>query len=418
VRILTQFIFGFWDRWQEIFETLRRNKMRTALTALSVSWGILMLIILLGAGQGLENQVQTNFKDDAVNSIWIRPGRASIPFKGLRPGRKILFTNADLEAVKSVEGVEHTSGRFYMYGTEYTVNHGTKNASFDARSVHPGHQFLEKTIVTRGRYINDLDIEERRKVCVVGKPVAEFFFGGANPIGKFLTVRGIQYKIVGEFIDEGGEGELQKIFLPITTAQRAYNAHGELHHILFTVGDADLETSKRIEAEVRALLARRLNFSPDDTRALRVRNNLLEYHKIKQIFAIIRAFLWIVGIGTITASVIGVSNIMLISVAERTVEIGVRKALGATPTSIVAMIIKESMFVTAIAGYLGLVAGVGLLEFFNRVLPENDYITDPQVDINVALVALAMLVVSGVIAGFIPAQRAARISPIAALRDE
>ena len=406
------------DRWQEIFETLRRSKVRTALTALSVAWGILMLILLLGAGQGLENQVQSNFKDDAVNSIWVRPGRAAMPYQGLRPGRKILFTNEDLEAVKSIPGIEHISGRFYMYGATYTINYGAKSASFDVRSVHPAHQYLEKTIITKGRFLNELDIQERRKVAVLGKPVAKFFFGDASPVGQFLTIRGIQYKVVGEFIDEGSEGELQKIYLPISTAQRAYNAHGQLHHILFTLGDADLETSKRIESEVRSLLATRLHFSPDDQRALRVRNNLEEFYKIKQIFAIIRAFLWIVGIGTITASVVGVSNIMLISVAERTVEIGVRKALGATPTSIVAMILKESMLVTALAGYLGLVAGVGLLELFNRVLPDNDYITNPQVDLNVALIALAMLVVSGTLAGFIPAQRAAKVSPVVALRNE
>jgi putative ABC transport system permease protein len=412
------FLLQFFDRWQEIFDTLRRNKVRTALTALSVSWGIFMLIILLGAGQGLENQVQTNFKDDAVNSIWVRPGRAALPYKGLRPGRKILFTNEDLAAVASVDGIEHMSGRFYMYGAEYTVNYGTKNASFDVRSVHPGHQFLEKTIVTRGRFLNELDIEDRRKVAVVGKPVSKFFFGDGSPLGKFLTVRGIQYKIVGEFIDEGGEGELQKVYLPITTAQRAYNAHGEIHHILFTVGDANLETSQRIESEVRSLLARRLHFAEDDPRALRVRNNLEEFSKISQIFSLIRIFLWIVGIGTIAASVVGVSNIMLISVAERTVEIGVRKALGAPPTSIVAMILKESVLVTALAGYLGLIAGVGLLELFNRTLPENDYITNPQVDLNVALSALAILVVAGTLAGIVPAIRAARVSPVVALRSE
>ncbi len=411
-------LLQIFDRWQEIFDTLRRNKVRTALTALSVSWGIFMLIILLGAGQGLENQVQTNFKDDAVNSIWIRPGRAAQPFNGLRPGRKILFTNEDLAAVASVDGIEHISGRFYMYGAEYTVNYGTKNASFDVRSVHPGHQYLEKTIVTRGRFLNELDIDDRRKVAVIGKPVSEFFFDKGSPLGKFLTVRGIQYKIVGEFIDEGGEGELQKIYLPITTAQRAYNAHGQVHHILFTVGDANLETSQRIEAEVRALLARRLHFSIGDPRALRVRNNLEEYYKISQIFSLIRIFLWIVGIGTIAASVVGVSNIMLISVAERTVEIGVRKALGAPPNSIVAMILKESVLVTSLAGYLGLIAGVGLLEIFNRALPENDYITNPEVDLNVALSALAILIVAGTIAGIVPAIRAARVSPVVALRNE
>tara|TARA_R110002096_G_scaffold436038_2_gene665849 strand:+ start:115953 stop:117185 length:1233 start_codon:yes stop_codon:yes gene_type:complete len=408
----------FLDRWIEIFETLRRNKLRTALTGLSVGWGILMLIILLGAGQGLQNQAEANFKDDAVNSIWIRPERAALPFEGLRPGRKILFTNADIEAVRRVPGVEHITGRFNLRGEEYTVNYGAKNASFGIRAVNPGHQFIEKTIITSGRYINDTDIDEHRKVAVIGKPISEFFFGKASPIGEYLTIRGIQYKIVGTFTDEGGEGELQKIFLPITTTQRAYNAHGDVHHLMFSVGNASLERSEAIEKQVVALLAERLNFSPEDTRAIRVRNNLKEYSKIARIFSLIRAFLWIVGIGTITASVIGVSNILLISVAERTVEIGVRKALGANPFSIVAMVLKEAFVVTGLAGYLGLFAGVGLLELFNRFLPNNEYIVNPEVDLSVALIALGMLVVSAMLAGLIPASRAARVSPIVALRNE
>lgn len=406
------------DTWIEVFETLRRNKLRTFLTGLSVGWGILMLILLLGTGQGLQNQAESNFKDDAVNSIWIRPGRAALPHQGLRPGRKIRFRNADIEAVARIPGVEHITGRFYMYGEDYTISYGTKNASFDVRSVNPGHQFIEKTIITRGRYINEADIIERRKIAVIGKPVSEFFFGDKSPIGHYLVIRGIQYKVVGTFIDEGGEGELQKIFLPITTAQRAYNAHDEVHHLMFTVGNANLETSKAIEERVISLLAGRLHFSEKDPRALRVRNNLEEFSKISRIFSIIRIFIWIVGIGTITASVIGVSNILLISVAERTKEIGVRKALGAPPRAIITMILKESLVVTAFAGYLGLVLGVGLLELFTRVIPENDHILRPEVDIRVALIALALLVVSAMLAGLVPASRAARVNPIVALRDE
>ncbi|MCP4448873.1 MAG: ABC transporter permease [Myxococcales bacterium] len=406
------------DRWLEVFETLRRNKLRTTLTGLSVGWGIFMLILLLGAGQGLQNQAETNFRDDAVNSISIRPGRASLPFQGLRPGRKIRFTNADIDAVSRIPGVEHITGRFYLRGEEYTVNYGAKNASFDVRAVNPGHQFTEKTIVTSGRYLNETDIGEHRKVAVIGAPIAKFFFGKTSPIGHYLTIRGIQYKVVGTFTDEGGEGELQKIFLPITTTQRAYNAHNDVHHIIFTVGDATLERSRAIEGEVVALLARRLHFSEEDKRAVRVRNNLEKYSKIRRIFSIIRAFLWVVGIGTITASVIGVSNILLISVAERTVEIGVRKALGATPTSIVSMILKEALVVTGMAGYLGLFAGVGLLELFNHFSPNNDYITNPEVDLRVALIALGILVVSAMLAGLVPASRAARVSPIVALRNE
>lgn len=408
----------FFDHWQEIFQTLRRNKMRAALTGLSVAWGILMLIVLLGAGQGLQNQVESNFEDDATNSIWVRPGKTALPFMGLRPGRQVKFTNDDYEAVKRIPGVEHASGRFYMHGVTYTVNYGTKSASFDARSVHPGHQYLEKTVITSGRYLNEQDIDQQRKVAVIGAPVATFFFGNDDPLGEYLTVRGIQYKIVGTFIDDGGEGELQKIYLPVTTAQRAYNAHGELHHLLFTVGDASVEQSRLIEERVREVLAERLHFDAKDAGALRMRNNVEDFHKIRQVFALIRTFLWIVGLGTITASIIGVSNILLISVAERTVEIGVRKALGATPFSIVSMILKESLLVTGLAGYLGLFAGIALLELFNSVLPANDYIKNPSVDLSVAITALVILVVSGMIAGFIPASRAASVSPVVALRSE
>lgn len=408
----------FIDHWQEIFQTLRRNKMRAALTGLSVAWGILMLIVLLGAGQGLQNQVESNFTDDATNSIWIRPGRTALPYMGLRPNRQIKFTNADYEALQRISGVEHVTGRFYMRGVSYTVNYGTKSASFDVRSVHPDHQYLEKSIITSGRFLNERDIEERRKVAVIGAPISTFFFGDDSPLGSYLVIRGIQYKVVGTFIDDGGEGELQKIYLPITTAQRAYNAHGQIDHLLFTVGKASVEESRRIEHDVRTMLATRLHFDPDDSGALRVRNNVEEFHKIQQIFSLIRIFIWIVGLGTITASVVGVSNILLISVAERTSEIGVRKALGATPFSIVSMILKESLLVTSLAGYLGLFAGVGLLELVDKLLASNDYIKNPSVDIGVALTALGILVVAGMIAGFIPARRAARVSPVVALRSE
>lgn len=407
----------FLDRWREIIETLSRNGVRTALTGLAVAWGVFMFILLVGAGQGLQNQVAENFRDDAINSIWIRPGKTSLPHEGLQPGRQLRFTNEDIEALRHLPGVEYLSGRFYMDGS-YTVNYGAKNASFDVRSVHPDHQYLEKTIIVRGRYLNEIDIDEARKVAVIGVPVAEFFFGDQNPLGAFLTVRGIQYKIVGVFRDEGGEGELQKIYLPITTAQRAYNAHGRVDHLLFTVGNADLATSRHIEEKVRELLGERHHFDPEDRRALWLRNNVVEFHRIVQIFDLIRIFMWIVGLGTIIASVVGVGNIMLISVAERTVEIGVRKALGATPISIITMVVKESLLITGLAGYAGLCMGIGALELFSRFVPENDYIRNPEVDLSVAIASVALLVVAGALAGYVPASRAASINPVAALRDE
>jgi putative ABC transport system permease protein len=405
------------DKWQEIFGNLQRHKLRTALTGIAVGWGIFMLILLLGAGKGLSNKVEEKFADDAINSIWIHRGQTALPYRGLRPGRQIQFGLSDIKAVQEVPGVEHITGRFYMREA-FTVSYGSKNSSFDVRAVHPGHQYIEKTIILQGRYLNDIDIEERRKTAVIGIAVKKFFFPNENPVGKYITIRGTQYRVVGVFEDEGDDGELQKIFIPITTAQRAYGAGDQIHAIMFTVGEAGVDQARRISEQVKQVLSRRHRVDPEDRRAFRIRNNVEEFHKITQLFELINLIIWIVGAGTILAGVVGVSNILLISVAERTVEFGVRKALGATPLSIVVMVLKESLLVTAVAGYAGLVAGVGLLELASHYLPDNDYIKNPEVDIRIALIALITLVVAGALAGYFPARRAARIDPVAALRDE
>jgi putative ABC transport system permease protein len=401
----------------EIFSTLSKNKLRTLLTALSVAWGMFMLVILLGAGRGLQNGVEWEFRDDAVNSISFGGGMTSIPYKGRRPGRDIVFENGDYDALpREIPRIDHISGRFWLWG-EYTVSYRDKHSAFDVIGVHPDHRLLEKTEIVRGRYVDEIDIAERRKVAVIGAAVKDFLFGKEDPIGDHINIRGLEYMVVGVFEDIGGEAELRRIFVPISTAQLIYKQPDRIHRLTFTIGDADVDESQKIAEQARRLLAASHDFSPDDRRAVRVQNNLEQFVRMTRVFAWIRVFVWVVGIGTLLAGIVGISNIMLISVAERTREIGVRKALGATPGSIIRMIMAEAVLLTASAGYLGLVAGVALVELVAHYVPEAPFLRNPSVDIEAALMGTALIVIASALAGFFPAWRAARVNPIVALRD-
>jgi putative ABC transport system permease protein len=405
------------DRWQEIWDTLVQNKLRTVLTMLAMSWGIFMLVVLLGLGRGLSNGVTSGFADDAVNSIWIFGGQTSVAHEGLPLGRRIQFDNRDVDATKKTEGVEHLSGRFNWSG-EQRVRVGDKVASFDVRAVHPGHLYLEKTEIVLGRFLNDADLEGRRKVAVVGIPVAEFLFDRRDVVGEWIEVGKIAFQVVGVFDDAGGEGELRKVYVPISTAQAAWGGSDKVAMMMFTVGEAGVEESKRIAERVRGQLAEAHDFAATDPQATRVRNNVENFDRFQKIFRMIDIFIWLMGACTIVAGVVGVSNIMMIIVRERTKEIGVRKALGATPWNIVGTIIQEAVFLTAAAGYMGLVAGVGFLALVAKLVPSNDMFKNPEVDLGIAIAATCVLVAAGALAGFFPARAAARVNPIVALRDE
>jgi len=411
------------DRWQEVLSTLARNGLRSALTALSVAWGIFMLVVLLGLGQGLQNGTESQFADDAANSVWIFGGSTSRPFQGLPVNRRVVFDNEGYEAVRKVKGVDKLTGRFFargaMFGNELQIRVGAKVSSFDVRSVHPDHLYLEKTIIVAGRYLNDLDIQEKRKVAVIGVPVAEFLWGTTDDvIGQALAINGVTFRVVGLFTDDGDAGELRKLYIPISTAQLAFNGADRVNVMMFTVGDKSVSETKVLVDEIQALLAERERFDPGDPQATRVRNNLEQYQSFQEIFWMLRFFIKVMGACTLVAGIVGVSNIMMIAVKERTKEIGVRKALGASPWTIVSTILQESIFLTLLAGYLGLVAGVGLLELVAWLVPKNDFFSNPSVDLQVALIATGVLVAAGALAGFIPARTAARVSPIVALRDE
>ncbi|HBH07583.1 MAG TPA: ABC transporter permease [Flavobacteriales bacterium] len=405
------------EKWREIYDVFKANKLRTFLTSFSVSWGIFMLIILLGAGKGLRNGFEYDFRDDAINSVWLRPGQLSMPFRGMQSGRRIKFTNEDFDMIgRAYEEVDHITGRYAMWSVPVEYNNEVNTLNF--RGVHPDHKFLENTEVTRGRYISNVDLQEVRKVAVIGIETKQALFGEKEALGEYITIFKIPFKVVGIFEDSGGRWENSMIYLPVTTAQKVFNAKNELNRIMFTTGDASNERVSTLVEDLRLQLSDRLLFDPSDERALHIHNNVQEFALFNSIFTGINAFVWIIGIMTLIAGVVGISNIMMITVKERTKEIGIRKALGATPNSITTMILMEAVVVTSIAGYTGLVLGVFGLEYLSSFTKDPGTFMNPGVDFGVAFSAAVLLVIFGTIAGLIPAMKASRVKPIVALRDE
>jgi putative ABC transport system permease protein len=412
------------DKWQEIFHTIEKNKLRSFITAFNVAWGIFILIILMGFGRGFQNGVHNQFKDDAENSIFINGGTTSVAHKGMQPGKKINFTNEDFDIIRQkVEGIEYMTGRFYVSG-QFTVRYKNNYSSFDIRAVHPDHLHLEKSIMEEGRYINEKDLREKRKIAVIGVKVAKVLFNEINPIGKYIDINGIKYKVVGKYNDFGEDDETKVIYIPISTAQLAYGGSNKVHRLMLTVGDASLEESLSIQDEIHQILSSRHTFSKDDKSAVWIFNLWEEYVKWMNIFDGIRIVLAAVGIFTLLAGVVGVSNIMLIVVKERTREIGVRKAIGATPLSVIGLFLMEALLITLVSGYIGMVGGMMFIEsgllanlmvFFGFPM---DFFINPGVNFTNAVVATLILAMAGTLAGYFPARKAAKIKPVEALKDE
>jgi len=403
------------DKWQEIFATISKNKLRTFLTAFSVAWGIFILIVLLGAGKGLSNGAEKEFVHDAVNSLNIEGGQTVTPYKGIKPGRSILLTNEDYDLVSSkIAHIEHSTAARFQRNSN-TLSYGNQHAGFMVRACMPEHNYLENATTIEGRFLNQMDIREFRKVCAIGVPVKKALFKEESPIGKFIDVSGTPYEVVGVFTDPGN-GDNERIYIPITTEQKAMNANNRIDNIWSSLDRVALDNSDAIVKQVRDLLAAKHNFSPADVNAVRIENWSEDYKRMLTMLDGIKIFIWIIGIFTLIAGIVGVSNIMMIIVKERTKEIGVRKAIGATPISIVMLIVQEAIFITAIAGYTGLVLGVGLLQLFNET--ESDFFQHPSVDFNVAIAATLLIILSGALAGLFPALKASRVQPVEALRTE
>ncbi len=405
------------DKWQEIFSTIRSNKLRTFLTGFSVAWGIFMLIILLGSGYGLENGVKREFEGDAVNYISINSGITSMPYKGMKAGRFIRFENDDKTLLGNIDQVDKSSSRTFVFNGQ-NLSYKTEYGSFDIFAITPEYYYVESLEITNGRYINDYDVEHFRKSVVLGKVVKEALFKHKEPVGEYIKINGVPFKVVGWFDDPGGDRDVSRVYIPVSTAQRVFNMGNHIRNVCLMLDDADTEESNVVLGEARNQLARKYKFDPDDPRALFVYNSIENFQQFMDLFAGIRLFIWIIGIGTIIAGIVGVSNIMMIVVKERTKEIGIRKSMGATPWSIVSLILQESVLITAFAGYIGLVLGVGLLELVSSILPSTDYFANPEVDFRIAIGATLILIFAGTIAGFVPARKASSIKPVEALRDE
>lgn len=410
------------ERWQEIFETLRKNKLRTFLTGLSVASGIFILVILLGFSKGLENGVRSEFEGDATNLITVWTGVTTKGYKGLNPGRYVQMKNDnfDLISEKYKDNIDHKSSIYSIWGAQITYNNESVN--YRVRGVMPGQQFIENASLVSGRFLNEPDVEESRKVAVIGQRLKLDLFKNEDPLDKIISIFGVNFKVVGVFTDPGGEREEQQAYIPVSTSQKVFGAGQDIRNMLFTIKMSDnFEEATQLSNQMALAIENELKtihtVAPDDQSAVRVFNRLDEARKIYSLIATIQAVFWFIGIGTIVAGVVGVGNIMIIIVKERTKEIGIRKALGAQPNSIIGMILQEAIFVTMFAGLFGLVFGLGLLELVGPQI-ESDFLKYPQVNFNIALTTVFILVFAGALAGFIPAYRAAKIKPIVALRDE
>ena len=410
------------ERWQEIFETLRKNKLRTFLTGLSVASGIFILVILLGFSKGIENGVKSQFEQDATNRISVWTGVTTKGYKGLNPGRYVQLKNSSFESVerKYDDYFEYRSKDYMIWGG--TVTYKNESGNYRVRGTLPDNQFIENADIGYGRFVSQLDLDGKKKVAVIGNKMKKDLFKEEDPIDKNIQIFGVNFKVVGVFYDPGGDREESQVYIPVTTAQQVFNAGDNIRNMSFTVKmannfDEAVAQSNAIAQGIEAQIKELHTVAPDDQSAVRVNNTLEEAQKIYSLIATIQAVFWFVGIGTIIAGIVGVGNIMLIIVKERTKEIGIRKALGALPMSIVSMILQEAVFVTIFAGLFGLIFGLGLLELVGPQI-DSDFIKYPQVDFNIALTTVFILVIAGAFAGFIPAYRAAKIKPIIALRDE
>lgn len=412
------------DRWQEIFETIAKNKLRTFLTGLSVASGIFILVILLGFGRGMENGIRKEFEGDATNLLYVWTQRTTKEYKGLNPGRRINLKNENYEHIIAANGdkIEYRSGVFRVrFGT--TVNYKNESVSYGVWGVHPNYQQIENESMVFGRFINQADIEENTKVVVISNKIQQELLNDVeDPLTEYLQISGINFKIIGVYSDAAGEREEDRVFVPFTTAQGVFNGADRLNNLAFTMKpEKDFETavkeSMRFTEEIKQYLKETHKIAPDDHAAVHVNNVIEDTKRFYTLTSSIAFFFWFVGICTIIAGVVGVSNIMMIIVKDRTREIGIRKALGAQPWSIIGMILQESIFVTAVSGFAGLIFSMGLLEIVGPNI-EVDYVLNPSVDFSIAMTMVVVLIIAGALAGFIPAWRAANIQPIEALRDE
>lgn len=416
---------GFFDadRWQEIWITITHNKSRSVMTAFGVFWGMFMLVAMVGSGVALQRGMSSQIEGFATNSCFIWTEQTSEPYKGFKKGRNWNMENEDITVIlNTVPEIQHIAPVLFGGGGTNNVTRNDKAGSFRMKGNYPSYNNIDESIMIAGRYINDIDIAEKRKVCVIGERVNEVLFpNNEDPLGKIIQVNGIYFQVIGvarhtSNVNIGGDPK-ETVVLPFTTMQQAFNQGNTVHFIAATAQPGI--KVKVIEDKIRSILKNRHNISPDDNTAVGGMNIEDQFTMFLYLGIGIASLIWIVGLGTLMAGGIGVSNIMLVTVRERTREIGIRRALGATPRNIITQILSESVVLTIIAGVGGIMLGVGLLQIVGVALSQGDqFFKDPQISFTVAISALFILLVIGLLAGFLPANRAMSIKPIEAIREE
>ncbi|MDG1222545.1 MAG: ABC transporter permease [Polaribacter sp.] len=406
------------DRWREIFQSINKNRLRSVMSGFTVAFAILLFTLLFGVASGLGNFFKSAFADDAQNMMFVRVWKTTKPYKGLQTGRSIQLKNTDYNYITEEyeDKIQYQSARVYK---NFSIKYKNDASSYSVTAVHPDHQFLEKTIMDEGRYLNERDLREKSKVIVIGRLVKKDLFGEKPALGKRVNVNGSSFLIIGIFSDEGGDNEERKTYIPISTAQMMYGNNDYISQINLGYNpnlstDAAIAFGKKVERDMR----KKLNIHPDDQSALSVRN-MAEANKFVSILMFaLYLIIGFIGSGTLIAGIIGISNIMIFVIKERTKEFGIRKALGATPGSIIGMVVQESVLITTLAGYFGLMLGTYILSAIGNSLEEKYFIKDPTVSPGIVIGATVILILSGLIAGYVPAKRAARIKPIEALRAD
>ena len=414
------------DFIQEIYGTIKRNKLRTALTGFAVAWGIFMLIVLLGAGNGLLNAFEQQGRRMAMNSFQIRPGKTSMPYQGLKEGRNIKLTEKELELTRQMkEHVTHASAILQQGGVN--LSYKQDHLSLQLTGVMPNYPETNGLQLKEGRFINLLDMNERRRVIILHEKTAEMLFDKekSQAIGKFINASGITYQVVGLYTTPMEEFS-PAAYLPYTTLQLIYNKGNGISSLVFLTKDiTDLPSSEAFEEDYRESIARVKQFDAKDRSAIWVSNRFKQYLQQQTASDLLRTSIWVIGIFTLLSGIVGVSNIMLITVKERTHEFGIRKALGAKPYAILTLIIAESITITTLFGYIGMIAGIAVTEYMNKVAGEQvmdigvasaTVFVNPTVDLHIAIQATLTLVIAGTLAGFFPARKAVMIRPIEALR--
>ncbi|MDR0547562.1 MAG: ABC transporter permease [Dysgonamonadaceae bacterium] len=411
------------DNWNEIFSAIRKNKLRTFLTGFAISWGIFMFCILLAAGNGLRNGMLSGFEGQSVNSLQYRGWWSSKPYQGLPVNRSIDLDERDMDMVsRQVPEAGIMSPRIDQH---LSAHFGTRHTECSVSGVLPEYQNINKIKIKEGHFVNSMDNRQKRKVAVINDRLNEVLFDKQQAIGKIFYLNNIGYTVVGVSEEANNWGNEATAYIPFATAHLLYNRKN-VERVIFTLNDLDTKAKNdTFETRFREKVAAIHHFDPKDDRAISVWNRLQMYLQFVGIFNGISLFIWIIGIGTLIAGIIGISNIMLITVRERTREIGIRKALGAKPASILGSILLESMVITSIFGYIGMFLGVGFGELAASILSSDAIpkeaaymIQNPTIDVSVALGAMVVLIISGLIAGYFPAWRAVKISPVEAMRAE